>query len=63
MNYLYGSGEVVAGLALIFLWWGALRLMRTDKPLSTLAFALWPCLFLVWVVGAIVLILHGTGRI
>ena len=39
----------------------ALRLFRTGKPLSVLGFAFWPTVFLMWAVGALVLIAHGSG--
>ena len=61
MAYLFGSGQVIAGVVLIVLWWFALRMFHTVKPLSTLGFAFWPCLFLLWIVGAIILIFSGTG--
>lgn len=60
MGYLYSSGEVITGIVLLVLWWFALRLFRTDKPLSTLSFAFWPCLFLLWIVGALIMIARGT---
>ena len=58
---LLSSGEVLAGIGLLVLWWFALRLFRTDKPLSTLSFAFWPCLFLLWIVGALIMIPGGRG--
>ena len=58
---LLGSGEVLTGIVLLVLWVIALRLFRTDKPLSVLGFSFWPTVFLLWAVGAFVLIAHGTG--
>ena len=58
---LLSSGEVLAGIGLLVLWVIALRLFRTDKPLSVLGFAFWPTVFLMWAVGALVLIAHGSG--
>jgi hypothetical protein len=34
-----------------------------DKPLSAIRFAVTPVVFLVWFVGAFLLVLRGLGRI
>ena len=65
MDYLLSGGEVVAGLIMLVAWWFALRLLgrlRRDRELSALMFAVVPCVFLLWMVGGVILILRGTGR-
>jgi hypothetical protein len=60
MNWI-GNSEVVVGGVLAVLWWLALRVAHTDKPLSSMGFAFWPTLFLLWIVVAVILIAHGVG--
>ena len=65
MDYFLSGGEVVAGLIALVAWWFALRLLgrlRGDKELSALMFAVVPCVFLLWLVAACILVLRGTGR-
>jgi len=65
MDYFLSGGEVVVGLTALVAWWFALRLLgrlRSDKELSTLMFAVVPCVFLLWFVGGVILILRGTGN-
>ena len=65
MDYLLSGGEVVAGLIMLVAWWFALRLLgrlRRDRELSALMFAVVQCVFLLWMVGGVILILRGTGR-
>jgi hypothetical protein len=66
MDYLLNGGQAVAGLAALVLWWLTLSFIgrRTgDKPLSSMSFAFWPCLFLLWLVGGWILILRGIGAV
>ena len=65
MDNLLSGGEVVAGLIMLVAWWFTLRLvgrLRSDRELSALMFAVVPCVFLLWMVGGVILILRGTGR-
>jgi hypothetical protein len=66
MNYMFGGGQVVVGLGLFVGWWVALMFLGSrwrDQKLSATRFAVIPTLFLVWFVGAFLLVLHGLGRI
>jgi hypothetical protein len=66
MDYFLNGGQVVAGLAALVLFWLTLTFIGRrygDKPLHSMTFALWPCLFLLWFVGGFILILHGFGLI
>ena len=64
MGYFLNGGQAVAGFAALVLLWLALGLVgrrNGGKPLSAMGFALWPSLFLLWFVGACILILRGIG--
>jgi hypothetical protein len=66
LDYLLSGGQVVTGIAAIVAWWFALKLigrLRGNKELSALMFAVVPCIFLLWLVAACILILRGTGRV
>jgi hypothetical protein len=66
MDYFLSGGQAVAGLATLVLLWLTLSFIgrRTgDKPLSSMGFALWPSLFLLWLVGGFILILRGIGAV
>jgi len=66
MDYFLNGGQVVAGLAALVLWWLTLSFIGRrygDKALSSMGFAFWPCLFLLWLVGGCILILRGMGAI
>jgi hypothetical protein len=66
LDYLFGGGQVVVGLGLFVAWWLALMFLGSrwrDKPLSAIRFAVTPVVFLVWFVGAFLLVLRGLGRI
>jgi hypothetical protein len=65
MQWIVGGGQMVVGIVLIVLWWLALRFMQTDgtKTMSAIGFTAIPTLFLLWFVGAAILILHGVGLI
>jgi hypothetical protein len=57
------SGEVLAGVVAIVLWWLALRLAggRDDRPLTNARFVFLPSLYLLWLVGGFMLIARGVG--
>jgi hypothetical protein len=64
MSYLLSSGQIVAGLAVLVLWWIALHFLgrrNADKPLSAMAFAFGPTSFLLWFAGGCILIMLGLG--
>lgn len=65
MSWLVGGGQLVVGVGVLVLWWIALRVVRGDgtKPLTAARFVTMPAVFLLWMVGGIVLILHGIGLI
>jgi hypothetical protein len=66
MDYFLNGGQVVAGLATLVLWWLTLSFAGRrygDKALTAMGFALWPCLFLLWLVGGWILILRGLGAV
>jgi hypothetical protein len=66
MDYVLNGGQVVAGLAALVLWWLTLSFIGRrygDRPLSSMRFALWPCVFLLWLVGGCILIFHGIGAV
>jgi hypothetical protein len=48
-----------------FLWLtlGFVGRRNGDKPLSSMGFAFWPSLFLLWLVGGCILILRGIGAV
>ena len=62
MSWIAG-GELLAGVLAIVLWWLALRLAsgRENKPLTNTRFIALPSLFLLWIVGAVMLIALGAG--
>ena len=52
----------MAGVVAIVLWWLTLRLASgRDKPLTNTRFIALPSLFLLWIVGAVMLIALGAG--
>jgi hypothetical protein len=57
------SGEVLAGVVAIVLWWLALRLAggRDDRPLTNARFVFLASLYLLWLVGGFMLIARGVG--
>ena len=61
MSWLLGSSEVLGGVVLVVLWVIAIRLFKSDKPLSAMRFAFWPSLMLLWIVLGLLLIAHGVG--
>ena len=64
MDYLMSGGQTLVGIALLVLWRVTLFFFsrrNKNKPLSSMGFVLWPCLFLIWLVGGCILILHGVG--
>jgi len=61
MSWIAG-GELLAGVVAIVLWWLTLRLASgRDKPLANTRFIALPSLFLLWIVGAVMLIALGAG--
>jgi hypothetical protein len=66
MSYLLGGGEVILGLAVIALWFVMLFAMERrngSKPLSSLAFAFWPSMFLLWMIAGCIMVLRGAGLV
>ncbi|HEY7085841.1 MAG TPA: hypothetical protein VH519_13620 [Hyphomicrobiaceae bacterium] len=66
MSYMLGGGQVIVGLVVLVAWWLALRLLRRlneAKPLSSIGFAFWPSLLLIWLVGGCILMLRGIGAV
>ena len=64
LDYLLNGGEVVAGIAVLVVWWFVLRLLARlygDKPLSAFMFAAMPTLLILWFIAGAVVILSGTG--
>ena len=66
MDYFLSGGQAVAGLATLVLWWLTLSFIGRrggHKLLSSMGFALWPSLILLWLVGGCILFLRGIGAI
>jgi hypothetical protein len=66
MDYFLSGGQAVAGFATLVLLWLTLSFVGRrsgHKPLSSMGFALWPSLFLLWLVGGCILILRGIGAV
>ena len=64
LDYLVNGGQVVAGIAVLVVWWVVLRLLARiygDKPLSTFMFAAMPTLLILWFIAGAVLVLSGAG--
>ncbi|HEY7120804.1 MAG TPA: hypothetical protein VH475_29740 [Tepidisphaeraceae bacterium] len=64
MSYLLSSGQIIAGIAILVLWWMTLHFVgrrNGGKPLGAMAFALGPTFFLLWFAGGCVLIMGGLG--
>jgi hypothetical protein len=66
MSQLLGGGQILVGLGLIVGWWLALRLvgkLNRDKRMTALGLVGGPCVFLLWFVGAGILILRGMSAV
>ena len=66
MDYLLGGGQAALGVGLLVLWWLAFTYLRhrwRHKVLSAFDFAVVPCVFLLWLVGGVILVLHGLGTV
>ena len=66
VDYLLGGGQAVLGVGLLVLWWLAFTYLRhrwRDKVLSAFGFAVVPCIFLLWIVAGVILVLRGVGAV
>jgi uncharacterized membrane protein len=65
MEWLLAGGELLVGIVALVLWWLALKMISGDEntKLSSTRFVVFPVVFLLWVVGAVVLVFRGAGLI
>jgi Mn2+/Fe2+ NRAMP family transporter len=66
MSQLLGGSQVLLGLGLIVGWWLMLKLVgRTNhgKPMTAIGFVGTTSIFLLWFVGAAILILRGFNGV
>jgi hypothetical protein len=61
MEWLMSGGELLAGVVLLVLWWLALKVLggNETKRLTNTRFVILPCIFLLWLVGGLILVLQG----